>query len=208
MNSDSTESEIRSYYEKASLPQTRIDAMLQQGKAVASVLWWKRVAALSAAACLLATLTCCYLLVRLAQARESLQLANAETTVTPAPADTAEPEAEFQLVAIRHHGDGCPGCRAAGDTFQSLQHALAGAPIEFTLVDLSQESQHYADPRKSELVSMTDDRRHKILIGLLPPTGELIELDIHQGVDSLQAEISQIVTQYQTESAPAASNQF
>ena len=199
MSSDSTESEIRQFYEEASIPATRLDAMLDHGRTAATVSRWKRIAGLSAIACVLTSVACAYFWIQLNQSNQELKLANSELQKTLEPKETpspvdSRPVGQFQLVAIRHHGDRCPLCRSCGETFESLKEELADEPIDFSLVDFRDAPDEVKSSLdRFEMNSLVDERRHKALIALRLPSGEVMELDVTDQSIPIEEQVAKII---------------
>ena len=199
MNSDTTESEIRQFYEEAAISDTRLDAILHHGRTAAAVSRWKRIAGLSAIVCVLTSVASGYLWIQLNRSKQELKLAYSELQKTlepkeaPSPVDS-RPTGEFQLVAIRHHGDRCPVCRAAGETFETLKKELSNEPIDFALVDFRDAPEEVKSTLdRFEMNSLVDERRHKVLVALRSPSGEVTELDVTDQSTPSREQITEII---------------
>lgn len=150
-------------------------------------------------AAIFAFVACGYLWFRLNQSDQALKLADSQLERTlkqdqdPTPAGTQR-DAAFQLVAVRQHGDRCPLCRAAGESFASLKNELSDAPIDFTLVnyrDAPDEAE--ATLEQFEMNSLLNDRRHKALIAVRSPSGVITELDVTDQSSPVREQVAKII---------------
>lgn len=202
MSSDSQESEIKQFYEEASLSSERIDAILSQGEAVVSARFWKRLAIGSCVGCVAMLILCTLLWVRLQELSQGVQLAEGASdspasdqlgpSLEPAGPGVSQLQAPIRLVAVKNHGDRCPHCRATGEVFADLRQKLQGRPISFELIDLkSPDDPEKLDHRLEELrlSELIEGRREKGLLALADATGQVRELDVSVGSEQLEQEI-------------------
>ena len=193
------ESDVEQFYADAMIPDQRVDEILALGKVTADALRWKRIATALGIVAFGLTIACAVLLVRSRRTTDEGQLASAAKTTLIDPIEKIRPnqtapeqevlesaagslpkEDGFHLIAIRNHGDECPGCRNVGELFARLQNQLDDGGIDFTLIDLqsSMLSEHAKNEiERPEIRGLIETRRHKALIALQVPGGEIHELD-------------------------------
>ena len=135
MSLDPHDSNIKQFYESASMPQAQVDAVLSQGKTIAVARKWKRVAIASSTGFVVMLLTCSVLLWQIRDLNrtvarfgdsnvrsESLDAQPSQTNDSPEGNQLQKVDpAPIRLVAVKNHGNRCPHCRATGEIFAELQ---------------------------------------------------------------------------------------
>lgn len=87
-------------------------------------------------------------------------------------------EPQYVLVAIRSHGDGCPFCRATGDTFRQLRTSIDSDVVqmeEVHLGDPSLSSMNSVVLDKYNLRSLIKGRSETAFVALATTDGKVIE---------------------------------
>lgn len=194
MSSDSPDSEIRDFYNDASLPDERIDAILSQGRSVADARLWKRVAMTTSIGLASMVILCGFLLVRLQGLKSDTNLVIEEpiNASKPVAAIEAPSPAPYRLIAVRSHGDRCPNCRTTGETFAELRQQFQGRPIEFMLVDFKNSENTDETNQKLDALNISkllEGRRDKALLALADSKGAVHELDMSLGTEQLGTQI-------------------
>ena len=190
MSSDAPDPELEEYYSGITLPDDRVDAILLQGRSAAETRFWKRVALSSVVGLAAMVLVCGFLVVRL-QRIETVEIAGKPAQQTK-PIAQNENSFPSRLIAIRSHGDRCPGCNATGAVFVQLRQELRGQSIEFELVDLGMDNPEQTNRALESLgvEALLEARRHKHVLAFSDSSGEIHELDSNLDADELKRQIS------------------
>lgn len=72
--------------------------------------------------------------------------------ITEGRAQSSDPK----LLAVKFHADWCKSCRAMGSAFEDLQNAVSDQPIEFVLLDFTDENTRAQADQKVEEHGLTD----------------------------------------------------
>ena len=189
MNSVSPESEVRDYYNARHISDESASSILAAAYIVKSAQKWKRIAVATSAGLVVMTMIALTLYFKKDTAGVSPLRIVENTLVIEQPTATdngVEAQAnhetsvqkEYQLVAFRSHGDGCPHCRATSEVYEQLASALDHSDIHFEQFHLGDRDNRGVTNRRIkqlQLEPLIEGRMETAFLALISANGAVLK---------------------------------